>query len=76
MGLPPDHISAFSKEEVEDYFGYGKELKINFGASIMKTLQQVENRRFYLFTGYGFYHNEQKIWQSNYQSMDDGWVAE
>ena len=56
-----------------DYFAYGREFKTNFGFSIMKPLQYVENRRFYVFAGYGFYHKEQKRWQSNDMDMDDAW---
>jgi len=56
-----------------DYFAYGREFKTNFGFSIMKTLQSVNYRRFYLLAGYGLYHKEQKRWQSDEADMDDAW---
>jgi hypothetical protein len=55
------------------YIAYGKELKTNLGLSIMRTLQKIDNRRFYAFAGYGLHHKEEKRWLSEDSDMDDAW---
>lgn len=52
-----------------DYYAWGRKLEANLGVSLMKTLNQNDNKRFYALVGYGLHHSERKLWESNYPSM-------
>lgn len=55
------------------YYGYGRDMKSNFGIQIMKEIKSNNLSKFYAFAGYGLYHKEQKLWVSEYPDMYFAW---
>jgi len=53
-----------------DYYAWGRKLEANLGVSLLKTLKEKNNKKFYALLGYGLYHKERKLWESDYPSMN------